>query len=237
MVLILTQVLPILGVISLLILPSQKKRVKRSGKKNSSSNKSPKTAKKPHKTKQGLEALKHDQENSNANSFLTKAGQETIRKIVRSELSSTLWEELKKILPPYMIQALLLDTKKSDQEKNIQSKANDFSSFWEPALAIPDSNEEETLDDAIEIDFVQRREPKTSVVTVKCKIKRLKISAMTVDSGAEFPIITENIIERMRAKIDKSETHDLSGIATVPVESVGVVHNLPITLAPRLYYS
>ncbi|PKB97341.1 hypothetical protein RhiirA5_433328 [Rhizophagus irregularis] len=35
-----------------------------------------------------------------------------------------------------------------------------------------------------------------------------------------------------RAKIDKSETHDLSGIATVPVESVGVVRKLPITLAP-----
>ncbi|PKY62165.1 hypothetical protein RhiirA4_488183 [Rhizophagus irregularis] len=54
---------------------------------------------------------------------------------------------------------------------------------------------------------------------------------MTVDSGAEPPIITENIVERMGAKIDKSETHDLSGIATVPVESVGVVRKLLITLA------
>ena len=55
---------------------------------------------------------------------------------------------------------------------------------------------------------------------------------MTVDSGAEPPIITENIVERVGAKIDKSETHDLSGIATVPVESIGVVRNLPVTLAP-----
>ena len=54
---------------------------------------------------------------------------------------------------------------------------------------------------------------------------------MTVDSGAEPPIITENIVERVRAKIDKSETHDLSDIATVSVESVRVVRNLPITLA------
>ena len=54
---------------------------------------------------------------------------------------------------------------------------------------------------------------------------------MTLDSGAESPIITENIVERVGAKIDKSETHDLSGIATVPIESVGVVRNLPITLA------
>ena len=69
-------------------------------------------------------------------------------------------------------------------------------------------------------------------MTVKCKIKRLKIPAMTVDSRAEPSIITENIVERVRAKIDKSETYDLSGIATVPVESVGVVRNLPITLSP-----
>ncbi len=54
---------------------------------------------------------------------------------------------------------------------------------------------------------------------------------MTVDSGVESFIITENIVERVRAKIDKSEIYDLSDIATVPVESVGVVCNLPITLA------
>ncbi|GBB91218.1 hypothetical protein RclHR1_01840015 [Rhizophagus clarus] len=30
----------------------------------------------------------------------------------------------------------------------------------------------------------------------------------------------------------KSEKHDLSGVATVPIESIGIVRNLPITLAP-----
>ncbi|UZO04607.1 uncharacterized protein OCT59_024983 [Rhizophagus irregularis] len=53
------------------------------------------------------------------------------------------------------------------------------------------SLEEESLDDPMEIDFVKKKEPKTSVATVKC-------------------------------------------ISTVPVESVGVVRNLPITLAPGL---
>ena len=96
------------------------------------------------------------------------------------------------------------------------------------------SLEEESLDDPMEIDFVKKKEPKTSVVTVKCKIRRLKIPAMTLDSGAEPPIITENIVERVGDKIDKSEIHDLEGISTVPVESVGVVRNLPITLAPGL---
>ncbi len=84
------------------------------------------------------------------------------------------------------------------------------------------SLKEESLDDPIKIYFVQKKELKTSVATVKCKIKRLKIPAMTLDSGAEPPIITKNIVDRIKAKIDKSEKHDLSSVATVP----------PITLAP-----
>src|SRR5438034_1330928 len=60
--------------------------------------------------------------------------------------------------------------------------------------------EKESLDDPMEIYFVQKKELKTSVATVKCKIKRLKIPAMTVDSGAEPPIITENIVERVGLK-------------------------------------
>ncbi|PKK57275.1 hypothetical protein RhiirC2_798336 [Rhizophagus irregularis] len=94
------------------------------------------------------------------------------------------------------------------------------------------SLEEESLDDPIEIYFVQKKEPKTSVATVKCKIRRLKIPAMTLDSGAEPPIITKNIVDRIKEKIDKSEKHDLSGVATIPIESIGIVRNLPITLAP-----
>ncbi|GBB97866.1 hypothetical protein RclHR1_30970002 [Rhizophagus clarus] len=94
--------------------------------------------------------------------------------------------------------------------------------------------EEENLDNSMEIDFIKKKEPKTSVATVKCKIRRLKILAMTFDSGAEPPIITENIIERVGDKINKSEIHNLSSIVTNPIESIRVVHNLPITLSPEL---
>ncbi|GES80360.1 hypothetical protein GLOIN_2v1886689 [Rhizophagus clarus] len=94
------------------------------------------------------------------------------------------------------------------------------------------SLEEESLDDPMEIDFVKKKELKTSVTTIKCKIRCLKIPAMTLDSGAEPPIITKNIIDHTKDKIDKSEKHDLSGVATVPIESIGIVRNLPITLAP-----
>src|SRR6266498_1283775 len=84
----------------------------------------------------------------------------------------------------------------------------------------------------MEIYFVQKKEPKTSVATVKCKIRRLTIPAMTLDSGAEPPIIMKNIVDRIKEKIDKSEKHDLSGVATVLIESISIVRNLPITLAP-----
>ena len=92
--------------------------------------------------------------------------------------------------------------------------------------------DEESIDDPMEIDFVRKKEPSTSIASIKCKIGRLKIPAMALDSCSEIAIITEDIVLRIKAVIDRSIKHDLSGVATVPVESIGVVHNLPITLAP-----
>jgi hypothetical protein len=84
----------------------------------------------------------------------------------------------------------------------------------------------------MEIDFVRKNGPSTSIATIECKIGRLQIPAMVIDSGSEIAIITEDIVLRIGAHIDKSIKHDLSGIATVPVVSIGVVYNLPITLVP-----
>jgi hypothetical protein len=53
-----------------------------------------------------------------------------------------------------MIQALPLDTKKSDSIKDkIEPKVNDFSSFRELTPAVPKSDDE-FIDDPMEIDFV-----------------------------------------------------------------------------------
>src|SRR6266498_3678592 len=158
--------------------------------------------------------------------------EETIRKVLQSEL--------KLIFPAYFFQDSTEGAFSSPivskqivvpMEPKIKSPNNTQSSSSD---STPDESslEEEFLDDPMEIYFVQKKEPKTSVVTVKCKIRRLKIPAMTLDSGAEPPIITKNIVDRIKEKIDKSEKHDLSGVATIPIESIGIVHNLPITLAP-----
>ncbi|RIA79361.1 hypothetical protein C1645_840869 [Glomus cerebriforme] len=69
-----------------------------------------------------------------------------------------------------------------------------------------DSEDDEFIDDPMKIDFVQRKEPATDVVTVKCKIKRL-------------------------LEINTKEKHDLRGIATTPTESLGIVRNVPVNFA------
>ncbi len=99
-----------------------------------------------------------------------------------------------------------------------------------PALA-QDSDEEDILDKPMEIDFVKKKEPTTSIASIKCKIKHLKILAMALDSYVKLPIITPDIVKHVGYRIDKSIKHDPSSIATMPVESIGVVYNLPITLA------
>jgi len=85
----------------------------------------------------------------------------------------------------------------------------------------------------MKIDFVKKKKLTTSIASIKCKMKCLKIPGMTLDSCAELLIITPDIVKRVGYGIDKSIKHDLSDIATVLVESIGVIHNLLITLAPE----
>ncbi|CAB5208405.1 unnamed protein product [Rhizophagus irregularis] len=100
-----------------------------------------------------------------------------------------------------------------------------------PVLA-QDSDEEDILDGPMEINFIWKKEPATDVATVKCKIKRLVIPAGTVDPGANFPIMSEDIAKRLKLEIDTKEKHDLRGIATSPTESLGIVRNVPVNFAP-----
>ena len=132
--------------------------------------------------------------------------EETIRKIIQSVFENYL---------PYIIQ----------QVKK-----------YEPVLAqhqAEKDSDDEFIDGPMEIDFVQRKEPATDVVTVRCKIKRLVIPAGTVDPGANFAIMSEDIAKRLKLEIDTKEKYDLRGIATTPTESLGIVRNVPVNFASR----
>ncbi|RIA80423.1 hypothetical protein C1645_838735 [Glomus cerebriforme] len=62
----------------------------------------------------------------------------------------------------------------------------------EPVSA-QNSDEKNILDGPIEIDFIQKKKPLTSIITIKYKIKHLKIPVIALDSCAELPIITADI--------------------------------------------
>ena len=147
---------------------------------------------------------------------------ETIRKVLLSELKLIFPERFfhessavmsKQIVAP--IEAKIVS------QSNIPSASKDSS---------PDefSLEEESLDDPMEIYFVQKKELKTSVATVKCKIKRLKIPAMTVDSGAEPPIITENIVERVGLKSINLKRTILAVLLLFQLNLLGLFANYPL---------
>jgi len=74
----------------------------------------------------------------------------------------------------------------------------------------------------MEIDFVQRKEPTTDVVTTKCKIKCLVIPGAIVDPSANFVIMSKDIAKQLKLEINTKEKHDLKGVATVPTESLGI---------------
>src|SRR5215469_16493275 len=144
---------------------------------------------------------------------------ETIRKVLHSEFKLI-------FLPHFFQDSSFIAPKQIVASMEPTSGQNDTSTSSNDLFSDESSQEEESLDGTMEIDFIKKKEPKTSVATVKCKIKRLKIPAITLDSRAEPPIITKNIVVRVKAKIDESEKHDLSGVATVLIESIGVAHNL-----------
>ena len=96
-----------------------------------------------------------------------------------------------------------------------------------------DSEDDEFINDLMEIDFVQRKEPVTDVITVKYKIKHLMILTGTVDPDTNFLIMFENISKWSKLKIDTKEKHNLRGIATTLTESLGIIRNVLVNFAFR----
>ncbi|CAB4492137.1 unnamed protein product [Rhizophagus irregularis] len=45
--------------------------------------------------------------------------------------------------------------------------------------------------------------------------------------------MSEDISERSKLEIDTKEKHDLRGIATIPIEYLGTVQNVPVNFASR----
>ena len=91
--------------------------------------------------------------------------------------------------------------------------------------------EDKILNKFMKIDFIQKKDSATDVITTKYKIKCLVISDAVVDPDANFAIMTDNIAKRLKLKIDTSERHNLKGIATVLIESLSTARNVPVYFA------
>ncbi len=83
----------------------------------------------------------------------------------------------------------------------------------------------------MEINFVRDKDV-IDVPTVRGKINRLVLSAITVDPGSNTLLMSKDIAERLGLKIDKSAVFYFKGAATVLTKSIGMVYNVPLTLAP-----
>ena len=132
-----------------------------------------------------------------------------MREIIQSELvNSTLLEEA--------ISKILRNFQKSNAQSALSPK--------DPTDEVhPQSNteDEEVIED-MEINFVRDKDV-IDVPTVRGKINRLVLSAITVDPGANTLLMSKDIAERLGLKIDKSVTFYFKGASTVLTKSIGMV--------------
>ncbi len=83
--------------------------------------------------------------------------------------------------------------------------------------------EDEILNEPIEIDFIQKKDFITDVITTKCKIKRLVILNAIVDLDANFSIMTNDIAKQLKLKININKRHNLKGVITVSIELLNIL--------------
>ncbi|CAH1765771.1 13956_t:CDS:1, partial [Entrophospora sp. SA101] len=91
--------------------------------------------------------------------------------------------------------------------------------------------EDEEVVEGMEINFIQDKDV-IDIPTVRGKIKHLVLLAITVDPGSNTLLMSRDIAERLGLKIDKSTTRYFKRATTVLTKSIGMVYNVPLTLAP-----
>lgn len=142
--------------------------------------------------------------------------QSRLEKIIEKIIEKVLNEKFGAIIA-------LFQSQNSASKILVDGKDDHPSNFQKATPKSLSDGEDEILNEPMEIDFVQKKDPATDVVTTKCKIKHLIIPGAVVDPGANFPIMSEDISKRSKLEIDTKEKHDLRGIATTPTESLGIV--------------
>lgn len=80
----------------------------------------------------------------------------------------------------------------------------------------------------LEINFLRLKTP-NDVSTIKCKIGSMPIPWAMIDTGSNTSIISENVAQRLGAKIDKTNVPKITGVAS-SADVIGTIYDLPITI-------
>ncbi|CAH1771167.1 9495_t:CDS:2, partial [Entrophospora sp. SA101] len=111
--------------------------------------------------------------------------------------ASTLLEQrIREIIQSEFVNSALLEEVISKILRNFQ-KSNPINEVHPQS----DTEDEEVIED-MEINFVRDKDA-IDVLTVRGKIKRLVLSAITVDPGSNTLLMSRDIAERLGLKIDK----------------------------------
>ncbi|PKK44336.1 hypothetical protein RhiirC2_804100 [Rhizophagus irregularis] len=118
--------------------------------------------------------------------------------IIKIDIDSTLNEKFSIIIAFFQL-----------QNSAFRILVDDRDDFTSNTSEIPNSDKkDEILNKPMEIDFIQKKNPVTNVITAKCKIKHLVILGAVIDPSTNFAIMTDDISKRSKLKIDTKEKYD-----------------------------
>ena len=81
----------------------------------------------------------------------------------------------------------------------------------------------------LEINFLQIKDA-DDVATISCKVGGVTIPYAMIDSGSDSSIVSENVANYLRLKIDRKKVHRLNGVASKS-HSFGTINNVPVTIS------
>jgi hypothetical protein len=83
----------------------------------------------------------------------------------------------------------------------------------------------------LEINFLQMKDA-DDVATISCEVGDVTIPYAMIDSGSDSSIVSENVANHLRLKIDRKKVHRLKGVASKS-QSLGTVNDVPVTISNK----
>ena len=139
------------------------------------------------------------------------------KKIVDLESYESDMKEIKKVLE-YLV-----------SKANINNGNNDNNISKTAEIHMPTESTQTVENVSEPMVFNILRKTASDVVTIKCRINKLTIPTVVLDSGANCSIMSKNIAKKLGLDIDTSRPTSLEGVATES-DAIGWVYGIPISI-------